>query len=255
MTATVTKSVSPGPDVSGMQSRLIYSLLKPAVRAAARFRIPIRTLIELLRLAYCEHLARDGLSTIDIAERFGQTARNIQSLTRRLKTDFFSAERHAGLVREIEAYVAAALPADDDAVAQFSTWSRREVCGAIELLLSERRIERTEDGRLRTARAYVLMGEDQFHHRIDSLNHFMDGTYRSVLHRLIFDDRRTAMMKSISFSALGGELVEMLRRLEGELRRDVGALDESATFAGRADDRYTLVFGCAPLAEPDEENR
>src|SRR5512134_1051137 len=100
------------PDLRETQLRFVYSLLKPAVRAAARFRLPIKTLVELVRLAYFEHLARQGLSTAEIAARLGQTTRHMQSLARRLETDFFRAERGAGLVREVEAFVAAGEPSD-----------------------------------------------------------------------------------------------------------------------------------------------
>jgi hypothetical protein len=238
------------PDIRETQLRFIYSLLKPAVRAAARFRLPIKTLVELVRLAYFEHLARQGLSTAEIATRLGQTTRHMQSLARRLETDFFRAERGAGLVREVEAFVAAGEPSDAETLAQFSSWPVTDVTAAIALLVREERIERTDAGRLRTAQRYVVMRTDEFHHRIDSLNHFLDGTYRAVLHRLLFDNQTTAMMKTISFSALPDDLVRLLRRIEAELRVELGAMDERATFAGQADSRFTLVLASAPVADP-----
>ena len=61
------------------QLRVIYSLLKPAVRAAASFRVPIRPLLDLLRLAYFEHLHRQGMSLDEIAAQFGQTPRHMRS--------------------------------------------------------------------------------------------------------------------------------------------------------------------------------
>jgi hypothetical protein len=237
------------PDLRETQLRFVYSLLKPAVRAAARFRLPIKTLVELVRLAYFEHLARQGLSTAEIAARLGQTTRHMQSLARRLETDFFRAERAAGLVREVEAFVARGEPTDAEALSHFSSWPATDVAAAIALLLREERIERTERG-LRTAQRYVVMRTDEFHHRIDSLNHFLDGTYRAVLHRLLFDNQATAMMKTISFSALPDDLVRLLRRIEAELRVELGAMDERATFAGQADSRFTLVLASAPVADP-----
>lgn len=238
------------PDLRETQLRFIYSLLKPAVRAAARFRLPIKTLVELVRLAYFEHLARQGLSTAEIAARLGQTTRHMQSLARRLETDFFRAERAAGLVREVEAFVAAGEPSDAELLSRFASWPATDVAAAIALLVREERIERTDAGRLRTAQRYVVMRTDEFHHRIDSLNHFLDGTYRAVLHRLLFDNQTTAMMKTISFSALPDDLVRLLRKIEAELRVELGAMDERATFAGQADSRFTLVLASAPVADP-----
>jgi hypothetical protein len=236
-------------NVREMQLRLVYSLLKPAVRAAARFGIPIRSIGELLRLAYFEHLSRSGMSVADIAKRFGQTPRHMRSLAQRLKEDFFRAERDVGLAREVEALVAERGPSEEELVAALSTWEPAEVRAAVAELCGEERIERAADGRLHMAKQYVVLRSDEFHHRIDSLNHLMDGTWRAVLHRLVYDDRETAMMKTISFSALPGELVEFVRRLEGELRRELAALDERATFQGKADSRYTMAITLAPAGE------
>jgi len=220
--------------VREMQLRLVFSLVKPAVRAAARFGIPIRALGELVRLAYFEHLSRSGMSVADIAKRFGQTPRHMRSLAQRLKEDFFRAERDVGLARE---------------VAALATWDAGEVRAAIRELVGEERIERDENGRLHTARQYVVLRSDEFHHRIDSLNHLLDGTYRAVLHRLVFDDRETAMMKTISFSAVPEQLVDFLRRLEGELRRELATLDENATYQGQAEQRFTMALTLAPAGE------
>jgi transposase-like protein len=236
-------------NVREMQLRLVYSLLKPAVRAAARFGIPIRTLGELLRLAYFEQLSRSGLSVGEIAKRFGQTPRHMRSLAQRLKEDFFRAERDVGLAREVEALVAERTPSEEELAAALASWDPAEVRAAIAELVAEERIERDADGRLHMAKQYVVLRSDEFHHRIDSLNHLLDGTYRAVLHRLVFDDRETAMMKTISFSALPAELVGFLRRLEGELRRELAALDESATYQGQAEQRFTIALTLAPAGE------
>ena len=238
------------PDLQEMQLRLVYSMMKPVIRAAARFRLPMRTLGELMRLAYFEHLSREGRSTAEIAEHFGQTPRHMRSLARRLDSDFFEAERDVGLVREVEAFVGARSPATDAQVVEaLPNWEARDVSAAIARLVEEQRLERDAQGRLQIARRYVVLRSEEFHHRIDSLNHLLDGTYRAVLHRLVFDDRLTAMMKTISFSALAGELVAFMQRLEGELRRELATIDESASFAGRGEDRYTLAITLAPVAE------
>jgi hypothetical protein len=232
-----------------MQRRLVFSLLKPAVRAAARFGLPIRELVELVRAALYEELAREGLTQSEIAARFGQTPRHMRSLARLLASDFFRAEREVGLVREVEAVVAARTPSERELAAALPTWSRAEVSEAVAILLDEGRIERVGDGRLATARRYVVLRSDGFHRRIDSLNHFLDGAYRAVLHRLVFDEQDLAMTKAISFSAIGSELAAFVKRLEGELRREIASLDERATFAGRAEERYTLSLGLAPVQE------
>jgi hypothetical protein len=229
---------------------MVYSLMKPVIRAAARFRLPMRTLAELLRLAYFEHLSREGRAVGEIAEHFGQTPRHMRTLARRLESDFFQPERDVALVREVEALVGARSPMTDaQVVAALPSWDARDVHGAVARLVDDERLERDPAGQLCIAKRYVVLRSDEFHHRIDSLNHLLDGTYRAVLHRLVFDDRVTSLMKTISFSALAGELVAFVQRLEGELRRELAVLDENATFAGHGDDRYTLGITLAPAGE------
>lgn len=243
-------------DVLETQLRLIYSLLKPAIRAAAHFDVPIKTLTELVRLAYFEHLSRAGLSIGEVARTFGQTPRHMRSLAQKLEGDFFEAERKVGLVREVEAVIAAGEPTESELVRDVTSWPPRDVREAVAQLEREGRVERS-NGRLRTANRYVVLRTDGFHHRIDAINHFLDAAFRAVLHRLVFDDRHTANLKTISFSALADDLRAFLERLEGDLRRELAELDETATFAGRADERYTLALGLAPMTErPDdfEEN-
>src|SRR5687767_13935457 len=233
-----------------MQVRLVYSFLKPAIRAAARFSLPIKTLVDLVRLAYFEHLSRAGMSPAEVARIFDQTARHMRSLAQRLEGDFFTAERSVGLVREVEELVAKTTPEDDAIVTRLSSWPAADVHAAIQLLLHEKRIVRRAGGELAIAERYHLMSSDQFHHRIDSLNHLLDGTWRAVLHRLLFDDKKTALMKTLTFSAIPAELEAFVKKLEARLRVEVAALDENATFQGKADNTYTMALTLAPRGEP-----
>lgn len=236
--------------VGEAQLRLVFSLLKPAVRAAARFHVPVRVLVDLVRLAYFELLIHSGLTQAQAARRFGQTERHMRSLARRLRTDFFAAEQEIGLVREIENTVAAQSPLEAELRRQFRALDATHVDEAIAQLLREERIVRSDDGRLTTSKRYVLLSSDQFKHRIDALNHFLESIDRAMLARLIFDERDEAMMKTISFTAVPAELREFIRRLEGDLRRDVATLEENVTFEGRGGRRYGLAISLAPL--PDE---
>ena len=233
-----------------MQVRLVYSFLKPAIRAAARFSLPIKTLVDLVRLAYFEHLSRAGMSPAEIARIFDQTPRHMRSLAQRLEGDFFTAERSVGLVREVEELVARETPRDEAIVKQLSSWPAEDVRAAIRLLLDEKRVERRAGGELAIAERYHLMSTEQFHNRIDSLNHLLDGTWRAVLHRLLFDDKKTALMKTLTFSAIPEELEAFVKKLEALLRVEVAALDENATFQGKAENTYTMALTLAPRGEP-----
>lgn len=235
--------------VGEAQLRLTYSLLKPVVRAAARFHIPVRTLVDLVRLAYFELLVHGGLTQAQVARRFGQTERHMRSLAQRLRTDFFSAEQEIGLVREIENLVATRTPLEGELRRQLRAWNPAHVDDALALLLREQRIVRDDAGRLAISHRYVTLASDKFVHRIDALNHFLDAIYRATMARLVHDERDEAMMKTISFSALSPELRAFIQKLEGDLRREIAALEEEATFEGRAGGRYVLSLSVAPVRE------
>lgn len=237
------------PPVGGTQLRLVYSLLKPAVRAAARFHVPVRTLVELVRLAYFELLAHSGLTQAQIARRFGQTERHMRSLARRLRTDFFRAEHEIGLVREIEDLVATGSPTAAEISARLRAFDPAKIEEAIEQLVREERIAEDGSGRLVISPKYVLLSSEQFQHRIDALNHFMDSVDRAIISRLVFDEREEAMMKTISFSAPPEKLRAFARTLEGDLRRGISTLEEDAAFIGVPGQRYALAISLTPIRD------
>lgn len=228
------------------QLRLLYSLLKPAVRVAARFHVPMRTVSELTRLAYFEHLLHEGLAQTEIARRLGQTDRHMRSLRKRLEDDFFAAEQEVGVVRELEDLIAREQPLPSDLALHLPAVEPGELDRALSVLTAEGRAELGEDGRLRAPARYVVLSSQQFHHRVDALNHFLDGVYRAILHRLVHDEREGTMIKTISFTALPASLARFAARFEGELRRDIAALEEEASFAGKTESRYVLGVALAP---------
>lgn len=209
----------------------------------------MRTVSELVRLAYFEHLQREGLTQTEIAQRFGQTDRHMRSLGRRLKSDFFAAEHDVGLVREIENLVAATRPRPDELPTKLPDVKPAELDRALTVLTNEGRVELGGDGHLQAPARYHVLTSDQFHHRVDALNHFLDGMYRSVLHRLVFDDREASMVKAITFTALPSSLQAFVARFEGELRRSIAALEEDAQFQGKTDARYTMGVTLAPIED------
>ena len=237
------------PSVGGTQLRLVYSLLKPAVRAAARFHVPVRTLVELVRLAYFELLSHAGLTQAQIARRFGQTERHMRSLARRMRTDFFRAEQEIGLLREIENLVATRSPTSAEIHALLRAFDAAQIDEAIHQLLQEERIVHDDSERLVISPKYVLLSSEQFQHRIDALNHFMDSVDRAIISRLVFDEREEAMMKTISFSAQPEKLRAFVRSFEGDLRRGISMLEEDAVFDGVIGQRYALAISLTPIRD------
>jgi hypothetical protein len=215
---------------------------------AARFHVPMRTLAELVRLTYFEILRRDGHSQAKIGDRLGQTARHMRTLASKLKGDFFVAEREIGLVREVESEVARSNPTPKALYASLPAWPGDALDGAVATLLAEGRIVKKKS-RFEIAPRYLVLSSEKFHHRIDALNHFLDGVTRAITQRMIFEERDQAMVKTISFIARPGKFEELLRSVEANLRREIAVLEEDAQFEGEGK-RYVLgVF--AAKDEPE----
>ncbi len=231
-----------------MQLRLVYSLLKPAVRCAARFSVPVRTVVDLLRLSMYEELANQGLSVSEIAERLGQTPRNARLLRQRLDGDFFDAEKQIGLLRELEDHVSRQPCSSAELAEHFAQHDHAAVEVGINALLAEGRLELDANGRLRTGAKYVVLSSEKFHHRIDALNHHLQTMYRSLMERLVADNSQTAMIKTISFTAQPQALAALLKRLEGTLRQEIAQLEEQAAFDGD-ESRFAIGITATPSDE------
>jgi hypothetical protein len=138
----------------------------------------------------------------------------------------------------VESEIAKSNPTAKQLYAALPGWSEAEVERAVEALVLEERVVR-DKSRLRIAQRYLVLGSDKFHHRVDALNHFLGGVTQAVLQRLLFDERDEAMVKTISFVARPARLIEFLRALEANLRREIAALEEDASFEGEGQ-RYVL---------------
>jgi hypothetical protein len=220
------------------------------VRAAARFQIPLRTVADLLRLAYFESLRREGLSHGEIGRRLGQSERHMRSFEQRLRGDFFAAEHSIGLAREIEDYVATHGPREVELRKRFGPAGEHEVNEAIDMLLAEGRIIRSEASRLRTGRRYVLLASDRFQQRIDALNHFLDGAYQAIVQRLVHDERYDAMIKTISFSGLPEQVHALRGRLEAQLREQITEIENQAS-PQHGVRRYAIAVALAGVNDDD----
>lgn len=235
-----------------MQLRLVYSLFKPAIRCAARFGIPVRTLVELVRLSLCEALVQQGSSTAEIAKRLGLTPRHVRSFRSRLQGDFFDAEKEVGLSRQVEDAVADK-PLSAKALAQKLPGADRETLDAtIAELIAEGRLDRDGSGALSIGKKYVVLTSDTFHQRIDALNHFFNAAYRATLERLVFDNRQTAMLKTVSFNATPDQVHEFMRRLEGHIRTEIAELEERASFDARGA-RFDMALAFTPQSVAEGE--
>lgn len=233
-----------------MQLRLVYSLLRPAVKCAARFGVPVRTAVELMRLALYEVLSEQGLNTTQIAERLGQTPRHVRSLKQRLGEDFFAAEKSIGSLRKIEDWIASRPSTRNELETRFSDLEPQTVDVAVATLLEEGRIEADEDGRFHVGHRYVVLTSEKFNHRVDALNHHLDAVYQATLQRLVFDDKESSVIKTVSFTATTKAVAEFIKRTEGELRQRIAEIEERAQFNGETK-RFLFGLTLAPSENED----
>ncbi len=233
-----------------MQLRLVYSMLRPAVRCAVRFSLPIRTLTELLRLATYEVLAERGLEINAIAERFGQTPRHVRSLRHKYDSDFFAAETEVGLPRAIEDLLTEGPRTARELAEHLPNVEPKQLSAALSQLESSQRIEPAEGDRWAISKGYVVLTSDKFHHRIDALNHHLDLVYQASMQRLVLDNSQTSAIKTISFVANSEDLNVALREVEGILRKQIADLEERARFAGEGH-RFSLGLSAAPVDDAE----
>jgi len=231
--------------ISETQLRLVYSLLKPAVRIAARFHVPVRTVSELLRLAYYESLRSQGLSQKHIAERLGQTERNIRMFAARLKTDFFAAENEVGAVREVESVIHRQRPTRKELSKLTPALGAEERTRAVTVLLDQQRVAE-RSGRLTPTKRYSTLSSSSFHQRVDAVNHHLQALYAAVLNRLVYDNRVDAMIKTVSFTARPDDVRAFLDRLEVSLREDIARLEAKSDATEGESTRYSLGMSLAP---------
>ena len=120
--------------------RIMYAFLKPAVRLAARFRVPIKTLARLAQTAYFQELRDSGATLDEAADRLGISRRSAARLSSRLKSRFLRPELAHNLPRRIE-FMVGAEPMSRARIHQVLREGAEAIDAAIQVLVQEGRIE------------------------------------------------------------------------------------------------------------------
>lgn len=239
--------------VPELQRRLVFSLLRPAVRLCRFFRLPLKTLEDLCRLAYFEELRHRGdTPQAEIARTFGKSLRTVGTLERQYRTNFFAPERELEFARRVEsvfehgsrttAEVEAALADDADATAD-------EIERAVEGLLSAGRIVvEARDGdcpRYALDRRFISLVQSDLEARVDGLNHQLDVIAAAVRSRFLAP-RRRAIARSLAFVAHPDDVEALGEALVRALRDRCSDAEETALEAGGYE-RYGVTLALAPM--------
>lgn len=220
------------------QTRVIYSLLMPAVRLGLLFGFPLKEMGDLLQMAFYHEAKQQGLKMREISDRLGVSMRKVAQLSKRLKRNFLQPESDYGLPRRIEFMLWAeplselrigqALPAaDPDAIE-----------AALEQLLEQGRITRVE-GRTVTyavVRSEARLVERGWLARIDGLNNVM-GTVTNTVYARLFDNDPASFARTLSLRVRAQDVPQLqalyheviypsLRTLEEQTQGDDGDVQQ-----------------------------
>lgn len=231
-----------------LPARLVFSLLKAAVRVAARVEMPLGRLTDLLRHAYfLEYRRHHPRDLSEVAERLGVSIRTAGSLNRALKGDFFAPENLVEPVRVITAALSGQ-PMDVAELAAETDLEEVEVRRVVTHLLELGWLEPDEGERVRLAAVLYSYVTEDIERRIDGVNHQLGVIADSVWTRFVKQENHHAGARSWSFQARPDDVAEAMEQTFRELRARAVRMEEAAVEDG-AHDRYGITVAFAPLEE------
>jgi hypothetical protein len=244
---------SPGLSALELQQRLVFSLLKPAVRLCRRFRLPLKQFEALCRLAYFEELRRKGEMThAEMARVFGTSLRTIGHLERQYRGNFFTPEDEEERRRRVEAVLR-----DGPATAAAIAAALREPAEEVEPLLQSLRAAGrvlADGGTWRLDPAFRSLVRADFDARVDGLNHQLEVVVEALRCRFLGGDG-PSVARTLSFVGRPEDVERFCRELVRVLRDGCGEAEEAALAEGAADRReFAVTLALAP-ARPEGESR
>ena len=212
--------------------RVVYSLLRAAVRVGFRLHLPLAQMVDLLEMAFFQE-AREtrGLELAQIARLFGRSLRTITTLNQRFRGDFFAPEHDVQLRRDLAAALAAR-PQTEAELRESFDQPESVITAAIEDLVRGRRILRDGDQLRRNPEDHDFFDETNLVGRIDGLNRQMDVLADTVWRRLIEPEGGTAAARSYVFAARGDDFDALVADVLAVLQARAIAADASAQEKG-----------------------
>jgi len=234
-----------------LSGRLIYSLLTAAVKTAARFKMPMARVVELLQMAYYEELRRKNPRNLNkVAKELGQSLRTAGILSKRSKEEFFQPETDIKPLREITALLTSGAKSKEKIIESLKHQEVDDVERALEFLLDNGWLK--EDGgkyQLNTqVRSYI---DDNWQRRIDGLNHQMEVIGNSVWNCFLEGNNETASARSWTFAARPEDFAEMMNKSCQQIRHNAIDVEDTALNDGISQ-RYAVTIAFTPVK--DEKN-
>ena len=191
-------------------ARVLFALLRPAVRLATLFGVGLKELTRLLESAHYQEARARTATQRDVADALGVSARTADRLARQSREAFVVPEVEHHLPRRIE-FMLAAMPMSAARLVQIvHDATEGEVLDALAALERDGRVT-TESGRTtvyRPAAGVRSLPRDRWVNRIGGLESFGENLSNAAWGRFFADDPR-AFARTLSFRLTDAQLTEL----------------------------------------------
>ncbi len=230
-----------------LSSRLVFSMLRGAVRLAARLEMPMAKLLQLTRLAYFAELRQKSPRDLAwVADRLDLSVRTAGTMNRVLKGEFFAPETEVQPIRNLTRILLAG-PSTTEHLMEQSGLDEGDITRLLHLLRANGWV--TTDKSIHTMKSGVrsFVTED-LDRRIDGLNNQLDVVGKSVWSRFVEGDETHATARSWVFAAESHAFQAFSARAIRELRHGAVDLEEAALRDGNYA-RYGVTIAFSALGD------
>lgn len=228
-----------------LQRRMVFALMRPAMRLCRVFRLPMVTVEELCRMAYFEEIRMRGHhSQAETAELMDRSLRTVGNLERQYRSDFLAPETELTWMRDLEHALSDAPLTRDQLADRLSDVDGTTLDRLLAGLVTMQRLTAHDDGRYALNRDFVSLVRDDLDAQLDGLRHQLDVIVQTVLQRFV-GDRTSALARTLSFVALPGDMATLSDDLIRELRSRCIDAEERALKSNDSD-RYAVTLAITP---------
>ncbi|MCB9663325.1 MAG: hypothetical protein H6732_04375 [Alphaproteobacteria bacterium] len=233
-----------------LPARLVFSLLKAAVRIAARVELPLTRFQDLVRSAYfLEYRRRFPRDLATVADKLGVSLRTAGTLNRSLTDDFFAPETRVEPVRQVTSALVGE-PMDLPNLVVSTDLDEAEVRRAVKHLVEVGWVEARADGTYALSGSFRSYVAEDLARRVDAVNHQLTVIAESVWTRFVHGDDGAAAARTWAFLARPEDVQELIARTLAHLRSEAVALEEQALADGSGR-RFAMTVAIAPRDEEE----
>ncbi|MBN1946775.1 MAG: hypothetical protein JW797_13955 [Bradymonadales bacterium] len=230
-------------------ARIIFGLLRPAVRIARHFNLSLKKLSGYLEMAYIDQLQREEkLSNSEIGQIIDKSMRTVGYLLQRYRGDFLVSAEDTALLRTVEAEILRGSQTRTSLESILQANERDRLPWALRTLCESGRVHRlvdSQEDRYEVSNRLCSWVSADIERRIDGLNHQMEATASAVFSRFIREDNGTSAVRTYSFLARSEQIGPMIEQLIQTLRAQCIQMEEEALEKGDGN-RYLVTFALAP---------